>query len=251
MKSNIFKVLDITEKSRIEGTEQHEPSLTNEQLCIIFAVCHAIGMLSACANPIIYGFLNKNFHREFVSIFNCIRETISRRVYCTTESEMESSPANVTNETNQNNQYIPLLMRYDVFRCCRKRQTNCCRNIEESSTLEHFHFRPLSVLGNNQKSVSNTVTTSNTAINSTSNVIFAAGKKAPGESNVCLKKTVLIKEQTGADITLEESTFLRERFPKNDLDKENADETEKLLEDKCNQEVAVLVTTSSTQSQES
>lgn len=245
--------MDITEKSRTEGTEEREPSLTNEQLCIIFAVCHAIGMLSACANPIIYGFLNKNFHREFVSIFNCFRESISRRMYCTTQSEMESSPANVTNEANQNNQYIPFLMKCDVSRCCRKRQTNCYRNTEESSsTLEHFHFRPLSVLVKNQKSVSNTVTTSNTAINSTSNVNFAAGKKAPGENNVCLRKNVLInEEQTDMDITLEETIFLRERIPKKEIDKENADETEKLLEAKCNREVAVLVTTSPKQSQES
>ena len=99
--------MDITEKSRIEGAEQHEPSLTNEQLCIIFAVCHATGMLSACANPIIYGFLNENFRREFVDIFNCIRKKVSCKKCCTTEIEDDSSPSNGANGPNPNNQHTP------------------------------------------------------------------------------------------------------------------------------------------------
>ena len=28
-------------------------------------VCHVTGMLSACANPIIYGYCNENFNKEF------------------------------------------------------------------------------------------------------------------------------------------------------------------------------------------
>ena len=31
-------------------------------------------MLSACANPVIYGFLNENFHREFKDLFNIVKK---------------------------------------------------------------------------------------------------------------------------------------------------------------------------------
>ena len=44
-------------------------------------MCHVLGMSSACANPVIYGFLNENFSKEFRLIWqwwndrikNCIR----------------------------------------------------------------------------------------------------------------------------------------------------------------------------------
>eukprot|EP00095_Tigriopus_kingsejongensis_P011593 maker-scaffold297_size217559-snap-gene-1.19 protein:Tk11593 transcript:maker-scaffold297_size217559-snap-gene-1.19-mRNA-1 annotation:"neuropeptide f receptor" len=48
-------------------------SLTDEQFCIIYAICHVTGMLSACANPVIYGYLNENFNREFKEIFEIVR----------------------------------------------------------------------------------------------------------------------------------------------------------------------------------
>lgn len=40
-------------------------SLSDEAFCGIYAVCHVLGMSSACANPVIYGFLNENFSKEF------------------------------------------------------------------------------------------------------------------------------------------------------------------------------------------
>ena len=36
--------------------------------CGVYAVCHVLGMSSACANPVIYGFLNENFSKEFIAI---------------------------------------------------------------------------------------------------------------------------------------------------------------------------------------
>ena len=33
--------------------------------CGVYAACHVLGMSSACANPVIYGFLNENFSKEF------------------------------------------------------------------------------------------------------------------------------------------------------------------------------------------
>ncbi|XP_054839938.1 neuropeptide Y receptor type 4-2 [Eublepharis macularius] len=39
---------------------------------LIFSLCHLTGMASACVNPIIYGFLNKNFKKEVKAlILNC------------------------------------------------------------------------------------------------------------------------------------------------------------------------------------
>lgn len=42
-----------------------------ERLIVIYAVCHMVGMSSACSNPVLYGFLNENFRNEFKEIFNC------------------------------------------------------------------------------------------------------------------------------------------------------------------------------------
>ncbi|CAB4063298.1 NPFR [Lepeophtheirus salmonis] len=43
-------------------------AMSDEVFCGIYAVCHVLGMLSACANPVIYGFLNENFSKEFKQI---------------------------------------------------------------------------------------------------------------------------------------------------------------------------------------
>ena len=39
-------------------------------LCI-YAVCHLVGMSSACVNPFLYGFMNENFQGEFVKVLEC------------------------------------------------------------------------------------------------------------------------------------------------------------------------------------
>ena len=66
--------MDITEKQRIDDQgKKVKPMLTDEQYCILYAVCHMTGMLSACANPVIYGYLNENFNREFKEIFGGVK----------------------------------------------------------------------------------------------------------------------------------------------------------------------------------
>ena len=70
--------MDITEKERIDDQgNKPKGGLSTEQFCIVYAVCHVMGMLSACANPVIYGYLNENFNREFkeifISISNCFK----------------------------------------------------------------------------------------------------------------------------------------------------------------------------------
>ena len=73
---NLPQVMDITQKYRIdmetgEKAESAEAAtVDDETLCILYAVCHVTSMLSACANPVIYGYLNENFNREFKDIFS-------------------------------------------------------------------------------------------------------------------------------------------------------------------------------------
>lgn len=40
---------------------------------IIYAACHLFGMSSACSNPLLYGWLNDNFRKEFNEILCCLR----------------------------------------------------------------------------------------------------------------------------------------------------------------------------------
>ena len=37
---------------------------------VVFASCHMIGMSSACSNPLLYGWLNDNFRKEFKEVFS-------------------------------------------------------------------------------------------------------------------------------------------------------------------------------------
>ena len=75
------QVMDITQKYRIDmekGKKTEASTMTDEQLCILYAVCHVTSMLSACANPVIYGYLNENFNREFKDIFSKLGLSRSR-----------------------------------------------------------------------------------------------------------------------------------------------------------------------------
>jgi len=65
-------VLDMTAESRSMTSK----SISEHQISIIHAVCHVMGMVSACANPIIYGFFNENFHREFSILYNEAKKSL-------------------------------------------------------------------------------------------------------------------------------------------------------------------------------
>ncbi|KAG9511280.1 Neuropeptide F receptor, partial [Fragariocoptes setiger] len=45
------------------------PFTDDQQFKVTFAICHAMACSSACSNPILYGFLNDNFRKEFNEIF--------------------------------------------------------------------------------------------------------------------------------------------------------------------------------------
>ncbi|XP_047112083.1 neuropeptide F receptor-like [Schistocerca piceifrons] len=46
-------------------------SSQGETMIILYAVCHMMGMSSACSNPLLYGWLNENFRKEFREIASC------------------------------------------------------------------------------------------------------------------------------------------------------------------------------------
>lgn len=44
-----------------------------QSIMVSYAVCHMIGMSSACSNPLLYGWLNENFRKEFKEIMCCLQ----------------------------------------------------------------------------------------------------------------------------------------------------------------------------------
>ncbi|XP_065361926.1 neuropeptide F receptor isoform X1 [Calliphora vicina] len=44
--------------------DMKRPAVTNDMM-VMYAFCHMIGMSSACSNPLLYGWLNDNFRKEF------------------------------------------------------------------------------------------------------------------------------------------------------------------------------------------
>lgn len=42
-----------------------------QPMIVVYAICHMMGMSSACSNPVLYGWLNENFWKEFQEIL-CI-----------------------------------------------------------------------------------------------------------------------------------------------------------------------------------
>ncbi|XP_059469619.1 neuropeptide F receptor [Neocloeon triangulifer] len=46
----------------------HNPFTDRQYMLIAYAICHMIGMSSACSNPLLYGWLNDNFRKEFKEI---------------------------------------------------------------------------------------------------------------------------------------------------------------------------------------
>jgi neuropeptide Y receptor len=49
-----------------------------ETMLIIYAVCHVLGMSSACANPWLYGWYNDNFRNEFRDIIGPLLRCFDR-----------------------------------------------------------------------------------------------------------------------------------------------------------------------------
>lgn len=52
-------------------------SRVTHNMIVGYAICHMIGMSSACSNPLLYGWLNDNFRKEFYDLL-CNKETFER-----------------------------------------------------------------------------------------------------------------------------------------------------------------------------
>ncbi|GBP13912.1 Neuropeptide F receptor, partial [Eumeta japonica] len=48
-----------------------DPILDEKSMTVTYAVCHMFGMSSAVSNPLLYGWLNDNFRKEFEEILCC------------------------------------------------------------------------------------------------------------------------------------------------------------------------------------
>lgn len=51
-----------------------EPFMDETTMTITYAVCHMCGMSSAVSNPLLYGWLNDNFRKEFEEILCCCKK---------------------------------------------------------------------------------------------------------------------------------------------------------------------------------
>ena len=55
-------------------------SFSSESMMLTFLICHMVGVSSSITNPILYGFLNNNFVKEFRIIFQILTKWIERNV---------------------------------------------------------------------------------------------------------------------------------------------------------------------------
>lgn len=51
-----------------------EPLSDEDNVTLIYAICHMFGMSSAVSNPLLYGWLNDNFRKEFEEILCCCKK---------------------------------------------------------------------------------------------------------------------------------------------------------------------------------
>ncbi|XP_062125341.1 neuropeptide F receptor isoform X1 [Drosophila sulfurigaster albostrigata] len=56
--------------------DMQHPSAVTQRMLVAYAICHMIGMSSACSNPLLYGWLNDNFRKEFQELLcRCTEST--------------------------------------------------------------------------------------------------------------------------------------------------------------------------------
>ena len=118
----------------------HNPFSDTEVMFLTYAICHMIGMSSACSNPLLYGWLNHNFKKEFFEIFSILFPC------CCTPIPSPIALAMSSGRTSCRQQNLSVLEIYpeslkksDRRRCRRKKerlQEKLKRDMEDSSSYE-------------------------------------------------------------------------------------------------------------------
>lgn len=66
---------------------------TSQPMMVCYAVCHMMGMSSACSNPVLYGCLNENFWKEFKDILCIDKEGGGTSAECQKLTAVSKKPA--------------------------------------------------------------------------------------------------------------------------------------------------------------
>ena len=134
----------------------------SETMLVIYAICHMTGMSSACSNPILYGWLNDNFRKEFYRIFvllcpSCNMDMGSladTNVTRTFRSDAAVSPASTLMKVQlsaDNNKYLSLPMNILQDSSSSPGPYRCRRDNSLSSNLKSQSNTTLSVTLENNK----------------------------------------------------------------------------------------------------
>ena len=214
-------------------------------------------MLSACANPIIYGFLNENFHREFIDIFNHLRKGVEfvvcyQALRASLTDNNDNSALNngdVANSTIHHHRHkdVSLTMKYHLLRCCRKakRRSIECHDDDEDEDDDaagNNNNIPLRQLNHNQHSVASSAV----ALNTTPSIKLNGVKNMDEESTQLLSRNgreynheediISLKDNGISQSNLEncEDSFIVQKI----------DDTVELISDKNSHKISVLITPS-------
>ncbi|XP_004382115.1 neuropeptide Y receptor type 5 [Trichechus manatus latirostris] len=54
-------------------TDFNDNLISNRHFKLVYCICHLLGMMSCCLNPILYGFLNNGIKADLMSLIHCLR----------------------------------------------------------------------------------------------------------------------------------------------------------------------------------
>lgn len=214
-------------------------------------------MLSACANPIIYGFLNENFHREFIDIFKNVRRGLEY-VVCyqalrnsLTENNDTSALDNgdVANATIHHHSHkdVSLTMKYHLLRCCRKKKSRSIEchdddDDEDDDAAGNNNNIPLRQLNHNQHSVA-----SGAVALDVPPTIKLNGIKGTAEESSRLLSANEMECNNEEDVISLKDNVISQDTPENCEESfivQKIDDTVELISDRNSHKVSVLITPS-------
>ena len=110
----------------------------------LYAACHVLGMSSACSNPVLYGWLNDNFRKEFLELYNAVGHW-SAIVRCGSKST--GTTASGSRVAALYREATPRKRRHG---CQRKKGELSCKSwVEDNDKLELSRGVPVSNVDNN------------------------------------------------------------------------------------------------------